>query len=157
MFSFSIDGFDRISVGYAQLASISPDTILEYVVLPAAEILKQAMQESAQSLMNVVSGALSNSIKVKPESSRSGNPAALVSPDNNKHPKSVSGKRRPRSQGKSHGNYSGTNAEIGYILEYGSARIPGRHWIEAAIREAEKKIYAVMEEAWYHLLDQLAA
>jgi hypothetical protein len=50
------------------------------------------------------------------------------------------------------GNYSGTNAEIGYILEYGSPRIAATHWMETTNEEAADEVIAVEESAWNDLI-----
>lgn len=68
-----------------------------------------------------------------------------------KHPGSGTGKRK-RKDGRSNGKYSGTNAEVGYILEYGSPRIPAQHWMENSNEEAADEVIAVQQEAWDELL-----
>ena len=149
---FKIDGFDKLQVSVYDMAITPPETILTEVILPAAEILKGAMQDMVSVLLHVRTGSLYISIKVTCKSA-SGNPWATVGPDQGSHPKSTTGKRKPRAQGGGGGSYSGTNAEVGFILEYGTSRIPGRHWIEQAVNDAMEEIYDAMANAWYAILE----
>ena len=153
MASFYIDGLDRLTVDIAQLSQISDEDILHTCILPAAEKLVQFFKDSASSLMGVRTGSLVNSIKVTGKST--GPPAwALVGPDQGQHPHASHGKRKPRAQGGGGGHYAGTNAEIGWILEYGTSRIPGRHWMEQALQEHEAEVVETMEAGWSELIDR---
>ena len=67
-----------------------------------------------------------------------------------KHRGSSTGKRKGKRR--SNGKYSGTNAEVAYILEYGSPRISATHWLENANEEAEGDVIAAQKEAWNDLL-----
>ena len=64
-----------------------------------------------------------------------------------KHRGSSTGKRK-RKNGRSNGKYSGSNAEIAYILNYGSPRIDATHWLEIANEEAEDEVIAAEQDAW---------
>ena len=122
-----IEGLDRVEVSFASLAALSEDEIWG-MIEPAAETLKTRMQESIDRLFRARSGSLRASIEVRRKKAREGAVYALVGPNDKKHPKSTQGKRKRRGpKGGGGGSYAGTNAEVGWILEYGSARIPARH------------------------------
>lgn len=143
MMNFHIDGLDRLSVSYASLSRLSDDDLWA-IIEPAANTLKDKMQESL-SIFRVITGSLLGSIEVKRKSSRGGTVYALVGPNDKKHPKSSTGKRRARAQGGKGGSYSGTNAEVAWILEYGTSRIPGRHWMEQAVTSTEEELLGQLE------------
>ena len=69
-----------------------------------------------------------------------------------KHRGSSTGKRMKK--GRSSGKYSGTNAEVAYILNYGSPRINATHWLEIANEEAESEVITAEQEAWNGLLEK---
>lgn len=151
---FKIDGFDKLQVSVYDMATTPPETILSDVILPAAELMIEAMKDMITVLLHIRSGSLLNSIKVTRQGAGEGGTYAVVAPDQGHHPKSSTGKRQPRAQGGGGGSYSGTNAEVGFILEYGTSRIPGRHWIEAAVNDALEDIYAAMAAAWYAIIER---
>lgn len=144
MMNFHIDGLDRLSVSYASLSRISDDELWA-IIEPAANTLKDKMQETISALFTQRSNSLHDSIEVKRKLSKGGAVYALVGPNDKKHPKSSTGKRRARAQGGKGGSYSGTNAEVGWILEYGSSRIPGRHWMEQAVTSTEEELLGILE------------
>ena len=146
-----ITGLTEVQADMATLAQISSDDIMAEVILPAAQILVDAFREAATSALKTVTGSLANSFKVL----RQGEDWALVGPNQGKHPHSTGGKRKPRAQGGGGGHYGGTNAEVAYIQEYGTVRIPGKHFMEQAGDEHEGEILAAMQEAFYALLDRL--
>lgn len=139
-----IDGLDRLSVSFLQLQQLSEDQIWD-IIAPAAETLKSRMQDVISRLFTQHTGSLRESIQVQRKISKGGVVYALVGPDQGKHPKSTQGKRKRNAQGGGGGNYAGTNAEVGFILEYGSARIPAKHWMETACNEAEADLFNQLE------------
>ena len=145
MANFTIDGLDRLEASIGQLSSITDGELLSEVVLPAAERLVSSMQEKASSMMNVITGALMNSVKITGQGSLGSGVFAQVGPDQGKHPHASTGKRKRNAQGGGGGKYAGTNAEVGFILEYGSARIPAKHWMETACNEAEAELFNQLE------------
>lgn len=144
MMNFHIDGLDRLSVSYASLSRISDDELWT-IIEPAANTLKDKMQENLSGFFQVITGSLRESIEVKRKLSKGGAVYALVGPNDKKHPKSSTGKRRARAQGGKGGSYSGTNAEVGWILEYGTSRIPGRHWMEQSVTATEEELLGILE------------
>ena len=62
--------------------------------------------------------------------------------------------QRKRKNGRSNGKYSGSNAEVAYVLNYGSPRIDATHWLEIANEEAEDDVIAAEQEAWNGVVSQ---
>ena len=154
MINMRIDGLDRVEASFLQLQAMSEDQLWE-IILPAAEILKDAQQASILALFTQRTGSLYNSIQIAKRVSRAGVLHALVGPDaasNGTHPKSSRGIRKRKDRGGT-GRYEGSNAEVGFILEYGSSRIPARHWLESAVMEAEERILDMLEAGWNAALE----
>ena len=147
MMDLHVDGLDRLSVSFLQLQQLSEDQIWD-IIAPAAEQLKAAMQGVIERMFKQRSGSLRESIEVQRRLSKGGAVFALIGPNQAKHPKATQGKRKPRAQGGGGGNFAGTNAEVGWILEYGSVRIPAKHWMETACTETEEQLYQTLEAGW---------
>lgn len=154
MANFYIDGLDRLQVDLATLAAMPDEDILEGMILPAAEILVAAMKEKAATTMNVITGSLLGSVKILTKGVSKGMAYAQVGPNQGKHPHASTGKRKRNAQGGGGGHYSGTNAEIAFIHEYGSSRTPAVHWMETAVTEHEDEILGTMEAGWAALVDK---
>jgi hypothetical protein len=138
---------DAISASFEQLANITDEDKMS-ILMPAAQLLLTRQKEKIQSLFNQVTGALADSLTVEEKSDDNGAYARIYL--KGKHPNSSTGKRK--GVRRSNGNYSGTNAEIGYILEYGSPRIAATHWMETANEEAADEVIAVEQNAWNDLI-----
>lgn len=147
MAKFSFNGFDTIEASFQQLSELTPEEKYS-VISPAAELLKQRFVDKIRSLFVPRSGALAGSITIEQKTDDSGI-YAHISPKG-KHPKSSTGRRNKK--GRSSGKYAGSNAEIAWILEYGSARIAARHWMETTNEESEDDVLAAEESAWNDLL-----
>lgn len=147
MMDLHIDGLDRLSASFITLEQLSEDQIWD-IIAPAAEKLKTAMQSVIRRMFNQRTGSLHDSIEVQQRISKGGAVFALVGPNQAKHPEATQGERKPRAQGGGGGNFAGTNAEVGWILEYGSVRIPARHWMETACTETEEQLYQTLEAGW---------
>lgn len=148
----TVTGLTEFQTSIAQLAAIPEETILEEVLLPAADIMIRAYQEACSAALKTVTGSLASSF----EALRRGANWILVGPNQGKHPHSTASKRKPRAQGGGGGHYGGTNAEVAYIQEYGTVRIPGKHFMEHAEEDSEEEILAVMADAFGRLLDRLS-
>ena len=149
MAKFTFNGMDEISASFEQLANISDEDKMA-VIMPAARLLLKRQKEKIQSLFNQVTGALADSLTIQEKSDDSGAYAQIYL--KGKHPGSSTGKRKGKRR--SNGKYSGTNAEIGYILEYGSPRIAATHWMENANEEAADEVIAAEEAAWNDLITE---
>lgn len=152
MASLRFNGMDAIEHGFEQLLNLNDEEIVS-VIRPAAEMLFERQTEAIKTAYNVISGALSKSLKISQKRGESG-PYLQIAPQG-KHPGSGTGKRKKRNRfGKavSSGSYSGTNAEVLYILEYGSPRISASHVIENTNDQAEDDVLQLELEAWDSLL-----
>lgn len=148
MAKFSFNGLDEISASFEQLANLTEEDRLS-VIMPAAQLLVQRQKEKIIQLFTQRTGALADSIKIKVKDDGDGS-YAWISPEG-KHPGSGTG-RRKRRNGRSNGRYSGTNAEIAWILNYGSPRIAATHWLENANEEAEDEVFETQQAAWDELV-----
>lgn len=148
MAKFSFNGMDEISASFEQLSRLTDDDKLS-VIMPAAQLLLQRQKEKILSLFKQRTGDLANSLTIEKRSGEDG-VFAYIFPKG-KHRGSSTGKRK-RKNGRSNGKYSGTNAEVAYILEYGSPRISATHWLENANEEAEEEVISAQQAAWDDLL-----
>ena len=149
MAKFTCNGMDEISACFEQLANITDEDKMA-VIMPAARLLLTRQKEKIQSLFNQVTGALADSLTIQEKSDDSGAYAQIYL--KGKHPGSSTGKRKGKRR--SNGKYSGTNAEVGYILEYGSPRIAATHWMENANEEAADEVVAAEQAAWNDLITE---
>lgn len=149
MANFSFNGMDEISASLEQLASLTDEDKLS-VIMPAATLLLERQKQKIEALFTQRTGDLANSLTIEKKSDEDGAYAHITL--KGKHKNSSTGKRKGKRR--SNGNYSGTNAEVGYILEYGSPRIAARHWMETANEEAEEEVVAAQQAAWDELITQ---
>lgn len=145
MAKLGFNGCDSIAASVEQLAQISDEEKLR-VLQPASEVIVRHQKEKIAGTFTEHTGALSQSITAEAKSGE----AVIVITQKGKHPGSSTGSRKYK--GRKKGSYSGTNAEIAYILNYGSPRIPATHWLENANEEAEEEVDAALEAAWDELL-----
>lgn len=147
MAKFSFNGMDEISASFEQLSRLTDEDKMS-VIMPAAKLLLQRQREKIESLFTQRTGDLANSLTIEEKNGDDG-VFAYIFPKG-KHRGSSTGKRKGKRR--SNGKYSGTNAEVAYILEYGSPRISATHWLENANEEAESDVIAAQKEAWNDLL-----
>ena len=148
MAKFSFNGMDEISASFEQLSRLTDEDKMS-VIMPAAQLLLQRQKEKILSLFTQRTGDLANSLTIKTESDDDGVFALIFL--KGKHRGSGTGQRK-RKDGRSNGKYSGTNAEVAWILNFGSHRISPTHWLENANEEAEDEMIAVQQAAWDDLL-----
>lgn len=157
MAKFSFNGIDGIMADFEELANI--DDEVKYSILEAgAEVFKKHLQAllRREGHMNPTMPQLINSITVFRK--KQGSEAFVrVYPKGKRKGEKKLGKRMKKSGSgrRSSGSYAGTNAEIGYILEYGSPRMPATHWMERGREESEEAVYDAMQDAWNKHLDDL--
>lgn len=147
MAKFSINGLDEISASLEQLSRLSDDEKMS-VIMPGAQLLLQRQKEKILNLFVQRTGDLEASLTIEEKTGPDG-PYAYIFPKG-KHRGSSTGKRKGKRR--SNGKYSGTNAEVAYILEYGSSRIAATHWLETANEESEEDVIAAQQEAWGNLV-----
>lgn len=150
MAKFSFNGMDELSASFENLANLTDQERMG-IIMPAANLLVERQKQKISQLFTQRSGSLAKSITIREKSDDDGAYAEIYL--KGKHPNSGTGKRK-RKNGRSNGKYSGTNAEVGYILEYGSPRIAARHWMEEANEESEEDLVDVMQAAWDELLEE---
>lgn len=153
MADLKYNGLDFLAASLQELAKLTAEE--GYSVLqPAAQLLADKFRAKTEKTFVQRSGDLAKSFRIKQVSGSGEFPAAMVTPQG-KHSGSTTGKRNKRT-GKSdrrgkRGNYSGTNAEVAYILERGSPRIHATYFIEYTGEQAEPEVIAEMQKAWTEL------
>ena len=147
MAKFSVNGFDSIQASFQQISQLTDEEKYS-VIESAAELLKDKFRTKLMSLFTQRTGSLANSLEIVKKSGSEGSYAHIT--PKGKHPGSTTGKRKKK--GRSSGHYSGTNAEVAAILEYGSPRIEATHWMENTLEESEEEILAAEQAAWDALL-----
>ena len=154
MAKFIFNGMDELSASFEELLNLTDQERLS-IVVPAAKLLVEKQKQKLRELFTQRSGALAESITIQEKTDDSGAYAEIYF--KGKHPGSSTGKRKKRdANGKviESGKYSGTNAEVAYILEYGSPRIAPRHWLESANEASEDEVVETMQNAWDDLITQ---
>ena len=154
MAKFTFNGMDELSASFEELLNLTDQERLS-IVMPAAKLLVEKQKQKLRELFTHRSGALAESITIQEKTDDSGAYAEIYF--KGKHPGSSTGKRKKRdANGKiiESGKYSGTNAEVAYILNYGSPRIAPRHWLENANEESEDEVVETMQDAWDNLITQ---
>lgn len=136
------------------------------ILRPAAERLKDHYRETVLRLFRRISGDLADSFKIDEHghdrSYMDLSEAVITVGPKGKHSKS---KRKARSRaGDSSKKYAKhnreshataiSNAELGYLLEYGTPRISATHWMENANEEIEEEIGTIIEEGFDKLLKE---
>lgn len=149
MANFQFNGMDDIIDRLEQLANLTDEDRMA-VIMPAAQLLVERQREKIKQLFHQRTGDLADSITIQQKNDADGAYAHIYL--KGKHRGSSTGKRKGKRR--SNGKYSGSNAEIGYILEYGSPRISASHWMEIANEEAEEAIASVEQDAWDALMQQ---
>ena len=150
MAKFSFNGVDGISASFEQLAKLTDDE-KKSIIMPAAKLLLERQKEKILAVFTQRTGDLANSLVIEDKSDSDGVKAFIV--PTGKHRGSGTGKRK-RKDGRSNGKYSGTNAEVAFILNFGSPRIKATHWLDNANDEAEPDVLAAEEAAWDDLLKE---
>lgn len=149
MAKFSFNGVDSLEASFEQLAALSSEEKLS-ILMPSAQLLLRRQKEKIRQLFRRRTGDLEASLTLEVKEGEE-SPSVVIYPKG-KHRNSFTGKRM--KDGKSRGKYSGTNAEIAYILNYGSPRIAATHWLENANEEAADDIIAAQQTAWDELVTE---
>lgn len=147
MAKFSFNGLDEISASFEQLAQLTDEDKIS-ILTPSAQLLLKRQKEKIAKTFKRRTGDLENSLAIT-QQKNDGNPSLFITPTG-KHRGSSTGKRKGKRR--SNGKYSGTNAEVAYILEYGSPRIAATHWMENANEEAADEVIASQQDAWNELV-----
>lgn len=141
---------DASLVQLGQLSDAEKWAILE----PAGEVVRDAYSQTIRSTFKERTGALAKSPTVT-QKNKDGQLVAVVTLKG-KHPgtgKGIRMKKDKNGKRRKSGNYSGTNAEVGYYLNYGTPRIAATHWYDNATDKAEPQVQDKLEEGWNAYLD----
>lgn len=147
MAKFSFNGMDQITASIEQMAQLTEEEKLS-IIMPSAQLLLQRQKEKIAQVFQRRTGDLEKSLTLDPDASNS----RIVLFFKGKHRGSSTGKRKGKRR--SNGKYSGSNAEVAYILNYGSPRIRATHWLDNANEEAEEDVIASQQSAWNDLLEK---
>lgn len=145
MAKFSTRGVDELTLSLEQLATTPEET--QYSILEAgASALIPRWKETLQSMKRT--GQLIESVKAARKKDET--PIVAITPK---------GKRKGAYTGqrKTHGGgtYQGTNAEVAYVLEYGTPRMAATHWMETTNEEAGDEVVAAEAAVWDEYLKSL--
>ena len=145
MAQFKTRGVDELVLSLEQLATTPEET--QYSILEAgASALIPRWKETLQSMKRT--GQLIESVKAARKKGES--PIVAITPK---------GKRKGAYTGqrKTHGGgtYQGTNAEVAYVLEYGTPRMAATHWMETTNEEAGDEVVAAEAAVWDEYLKSL--
>lgn len=159
MARFTFNGIDSLDAEFDKLTSVSDDVM--YGILEAgAEVLKTSQQRVLRrlGLMDPKVPQLINSLTVT-RITRHENPAVQLRPTGKRKNKKNSYTRHKKiSDGSnrrhSSGSYANTNEEVGYMLEYGTPRMPAKHWMEKGNEEGIDGCVAAEEAAWNKYLTE---
>lgn len=149
MAKFAFNGVDALEASFEQLSQLSRDEKLS-ILLPSGQLLLERQKEKIRTLFKRRTGDLEDSLTLSTKEGEE-SPVVTIYPTG-KHRNSFTGKRMKK--GRPSGKYSGTNAEVAYILNYGSPRIAATHWLENANEEAEADVIAAQQEAFNELLEK---
>lgn len=155
MAKITFSGTDDLSIGLSEIANLTDDDTWK-ILYAGAEILEKTYKNVLSTKFKQHTGDLAKSPKITKKFS-SGQLTARIQPSG-KHKSSSKGIRgRSRAtpgikyakhNRKATAKYEATNAEVAYILEYGSPRIAATHWMEYANEEAESDVIAAEAAAW---------
>lgn len=149
--------------GQAEFSELSSEDMLS-VLRPAAEILRKHYKSVILRLFKKRTGSLSESfqaeewgldreyintneavISVGPKGKHKGSMRAARSRAGSSTRKYAKHNRKSKSTGIS-------NAELGYLLEVGTPRIPATHWMENANEEISDTVQQIIEDEFDSLL-----
>lgn len=138
MAKFNTRGVDELTLSLEQLATTPEDT--QYSILEAgAATLITRWKEKLQPMRQT--GQLIESIKAARKKGNS--PIVAITPKGTRKG-AYTGKRKTHRGG----TYQGTNAEVAYVLEYGTPRMAATHWMETANEEASDAVVAAEAAVW---------
>lgn len=148
MAKFRVNGVDGLDLTYERKSQLSTDDLLR-IIRPGAELMQARFVQKVQAVFTQHSGDLANSFKIRERKSDDG-AAISIAPE---------GKHRPNGRGirnrkKSEKSKPKTNAEVAFVLEYGSPRMAATHFMENTIDESEADVIAAMDAEFNKILDE---
>lgn len=148
MGKFNTRGLEQLTLSMEQLAQI-PDETQFSMLESGAAVLIERWKEKLQAMKRT--GQLIKSIKAARR--KTDTPIVSVTPKGTRK-NAFTGKRFKRD-GSPSGTYQGTNAEVAYILEYGTPRMAATHWMETTNEEAGDEVVAAEAAVWDEYLKSL--
>lgn len=148
MAKFRVNGVDGLDLTYERKSQLSTDDLLR-IIRPGAELMQSRFVQKVQAIFTQRSGDLANSFKIRERKSDDG--AAISIAPEGKHRPNGRGIRNRKKSGKSK---SKTNAEVAFVLEYGSPRMAATHFMENTIDESEADVIAAMDAEFNKILDE---
>lgn len=144
MAKFSFNGMNDLSISLQEMAS-APDEVKYNMLEAGAAVLVEKWKNALESHRRT--GSLIDSIKAKRKKGDS--PIVQVVPDG-PHTSTYRGIRKTKR-----GGYKKTNAEVAYVLEYGTPRMDATHWMETANEEAADSVAEAEAAVWDEYLKSL--
>lgn len=145
MAKFSTRGVDELILSLEQLATTPEET--QYSILEAgASALIPRWKETLQSMKRT--GQLIESVKA---ARKKGETLIVAITPKGKRKGAYTGQRKTHGGG----TYQGTNAEVAYLLEYGTPRMAATHWMETTNEEASDEVVAAEAAVWDEYLKSL--
>lgn len=145
---------------------ISVDDLLE-ALRPAALHLRDAYRKTLSTTFKRRSGQLADSIDIEDSTLKTTGSGATnyafihVGPTGRRKNSQRKARSRAgpvnRKYAKHNRNARSTklaNAELAYLLEYGTPRIAATHWMESTNEEVEGEIQQMIEDGYHELLNQ---
>ncbi len=148
MATFKVNGVEGLDLTYERKAQLSDDDLLR-IIRAGAEVMRDRLREKVLAVFTQHSGDLANSFKLF-ERKVSGDPVIFVRPSGNHRPNGR-GIRHRRSNPK---RKDKTNAEVAFVLEYGSPRHDATHFMELCAEESTSEVVAAMEAEFSRLMDE---
>lgn len=138
------------------------------VLNAGAAVLQEALTNKILTTFKPHTYDLANSIKIWTKNNKAGELVVVVGPKGN-HSRATAPGRRRRSRATTvegqkyhkhnrtdNSTYSGTNAEILYVLNYGSARIKKPyHVIDIAVEESDAAVVNAMDDEFNAIVERL--
>lgn len=145
MAKFKCNGLDELNLSLKDVADMPEETAYSILEAGAAALIPR-WKEALSTMKRT--GQLIESIKAARKKGET--PIVAITPKG-KRKSAYTGQRKTHRGG----TYQGTNAEVAYILEYGTPRIKATHWMETTNEEAGDEVVAAEAAVWDEYLKSL--
>ena len=145
----TVHGMDGLQTAFAQLAMADDETVYS-ILQAAADVYVPALRDKLQELLKPLgarTGQIQEAIKVF-RRKEDGDPILLIYPAG---PRSKPRKTDRTSTRQGKHSKPADNATVGFLLEYGTARMPALHWMHNTVEEKASEATAAAQaalEAW---------
>ena len=146
MARFKSEGLDGIIEQMKTLGELSGEAADE-MLLAAAEEVKQAWKTAAKRHRHKLTGQLIESIGYprKPKTVKDIRTIDIYPQGKSTYTIGKDGKRYPRKK-------PVRNAEVAFVLHYGTSKNPGTHWIDTADDLSAEPVRTAMDRVWEDFL-----